>query len=61
MIFAALSRFPGAIAVGLEKSVRSEKCLFFKWLIRSAKLLQVLKQKPTRLPAHNMKRHAALF
>ena len=50
-----------AIAVGLEKSVRSEKCLFFKWLMQSAKLLQVLKQKPTRLSANNMKRYSTLF
>ncbi len=47
------------IADGLAESVRSEKCMFFKWRMQSAKLLQVLKQKPARLPADNMKGYAA--
>ncbi len=48
-----------AMAIGLWNSVHSEKCLFFKWLMQSAELLQVLKQKPARLPADNMKGYAA--
>ena len=50
-----LSQLDLPIADGLAKSVRSEKCMFFKWRTQSAKLLEVLKQKPARLPADNMK------